>query len=66
MTVIPEQFNGPPGSANGGYTCGLVAGVLGGGPAEESLRSPPPLGRPLAVEPAGDGVELRDGDTVVA
>ena len=26
---IPARFNGPPGSANGGYTCGLVAGALG-------------------------------------
>jgi hypothetical protein len=40
--------------------------MLGGGPAEVSLRSPPPLERPLAVEPAGDGIELRDGDTLVA
>jgi hypothetical protein len=66
MLVIPERFNGPPGVANGGYACGLVAGVLGDEPAEVSLRSPPPLGRPLAVERAGDGVELRDGDTLVA
>jgi hypothetical protein len=64
--VIPERFNGPPGSGNGGYTCGLVAGLLGGGPAEVSLRSPPPLERPLAVAHVGDGVELRDGDTLVA
>jgi hypothetical protein len=64
--VIPERFNGPPGSANGGYTCGLVARALGGGPAEVSLRSPPPLGRPLDVERSKDGVRLRDGETLVA
>jgi hypothetical protein len=64
--VIPERFNGPPGSANGGYTCGLVAGALGGGPAEVSLRSPPPLARALAVEQSAGGVALRDGDTLVA
>ncbi|HEX2234471.1 MAG TPA: hypothetical protein VHG69_14030 [Thermoleophilaceae bacterium] len=64
--VIAERFNGPPGTANGGYTCGLVAKALGEGPAEVSLRSPPPLGRPLAVETSRDGVELRDGDTLVA
>jgi hypothetical protein len=64
--VIPERFNGPPGSANGGYTCGLVAKALGGAPAEVSLRSPPPLARPLAVERSAAGVELRDGGTVVA
>jgi hypothetical protein len=27
--VIDPHFNGPPGSANGGYTCGLVTGLLG-------------------------------------
>jgi hypothetical protein len=66
VIVIPERFNGPPGSANGGYTCGLVAGALGGGPAEVSLRSPPPVGRPLAMVRASDGLELRDGETLVA
>jgi hypothetical protein len=35
-------------------------------PAEVSLRSPPPLERPLAVERAAGGVELRDGETLVA
>jgi hypothetical protein len=64
--VIPERFNGPPGSANGGYTCGLVAGALGPLPAEVSLRSPPPLGRPLAVKRADAGVEVRDGEALVA
>jgi hypothetical protein len=64
--VIPERFNGPPGTANGGYTCGLVAQALGGASAEVSLRSPPPLGRPLALERTDDAVELRDGDTLVA
>jgi hypothetical protein len=66
MILIPERFNGPPGTANGGYACGLVAGALGGGPAEVSLRSPPPLGRPLDVEHVGERVELRDGETLVA
>ena len=64
---IPERFMGPPGSAQGGYTCGLVAGVLGGDTAEVSLRSPPPLGRDLAVEHQGSGeVVVRDGETLVA
>jgi hypothetical protein len=44
----------------------VVVGLLGEGPAEVSLRSPPPLGRPLAVERAGDGVYLRDGEMLVA
>ena len=64
--VIPRRFNGPPESANGGYTCGLVAELLGGS-AEVTLRKPPPLDTPLDVVAREDGVELRDdGGEVVA
>jgi hypothetical protein len=63
---IPERFNGPPRTGNGGYTCGLVANLLGAAAADVSLRSPPPLARPLTVERDGEGVRLRDGDTLVA
>jgi hypothetical protein len=62
--VIDRKFRGPAESANGGYTCGLLASFLHG-PAEVTLRLPPPLERPLEVETNGD-VELRDGDAVVA
>ena len=62
---IPARFNGPPRSANGGYACGLVAGLLGG-EAEVTLRMPPPLERELDVVRADGRVELRDGETVVA
>ena len=64
--VIPARFNGPPGTANGGYTCGLLAGRLDVDGAEVSLRAPPPLERPLRVGRDGDGLELRDGETLVA
>jgi hypothetical protein len=63
--VIDPRFNGPAGSANGGYTCGLIAGLLGG-TAEVTLRRPPPLGRPLTVEREDGRVVVRDGDAVVA
>jgi hypothetical protein len=63
--VIDPRFNGPAGSANGGYTCGLVAGLLGG-VAEVTLRSPPPLGRPLRVEGDDERVRVSDGDRLVA
>ena len=46
--LIPRRFNGPPASANGGYTCGLVARHIRG-PAEVSLRSPPPLDTALEL-----------------
>jgi hypothetical protein len=64
--TIPARFNGPPTSANGGYTCGRVAELLGGEVAEVSLRSPPPLETPLRVLTEGDRVELRHGEKLVA
>ena len=65
--VIDRHFRGPTGSANGGYTCGVLASLLHG-PAEVTLRLPPPLERPLEVawEDERRRVELRDGDALVA
>ena len=63
---IPARFNGPSESANGGYTCGLVAGLLDSEVASVSLRAPPPLERPLQVVQENDRVQLLDGATVVA
>jgi hypothetical protein len=63
--VIDPRFNGPRGSANGGYTSGLVAELVGG-ETEVTLRRPPPLGRPLRVERAGAAVRLLDGGALVA
>jgi hypothetical protein len=37
--TIGARFNGPDGSANGGYTCGRIAALMGGN-AEVTLRSP--------------------------
>lgn len=59
--VIDPRFNGPPESANGGYTCGLLAAQVGE-PAEITLRAPPPLGRPLSFE----GERLFDGEMLIA
>ena len=53
--LIPRRFNGPPASANGGYACGLIARYIGRGPAEVSLRSPPPLDTALELVRADDG-----------
>lgn len=64
--AIPARFNGPPGSANGGYTCGCVAQLVGTEVVEVSLRTPPPLDTPLDVVRDGDRVVLRDGETLVA
>jgi len=45
--TIDRRFRGPSDSGNGGYVCGVVAALVGG-PAEVTLRSPPPLDRPSA------------------
>jgi hypothetical protein len=63
--TIDGRFNGPEGSGNGGYTCGLIAGLLGR-TAEVTLRKPPPLDRPLDLEREGDRLLVRDGDALVA
>src|SRR5437763_8107108 len=64
--VIAPRFCGPPGSANGGYASGLIAAHLGG-QAEVTLRRPPPLARPMAVERHGEGsVRVLDGDVLIA
>lgn len=63
--VIEPKFRGPSESANGGYTCGVLASFVHGS-AEVTLRLPPPLGRRLEVVPEDGGVELRDGEALVA
>jgi hypothetical protein len=63
--IVSGRFNGPPDSGNGGYTCGLVAGLLGG-VVEVTLRLPPPLDRELEVVRDDGRVELRDGTRLVA
>lgn len=60
--MVAARFNGPPGSANGGYTCGLAAAATGVAGPEVTLRRPPPLDVPMRVE--GDGVY--DGEHLVA
>lgn len=64
--TIDSRFNGPPGSANGGYSAGRLAAFLDAPAVTVRLSAPPPLDTPLAVVEAGDGVELRHDDTVVA
>ena len=64
--VIARRFNGPPGSGHGGYSAGC-AGVLVEAPAAAvTLRRPPPLETPLAVERRDGAVALSDGGGVVA
>lgn len=65
MITIPARFNGPPGSANGGYVCGLVAEAIGPS-ASVRLTAPPPLDTPLTRTVDDGVVRLRDGETMIA
>ncbi|HEX6968469.1 MAG TPA: hypothetical protein VF174_06640 [Micromonosporaceae bacterium] len=62
--IIDSRFNGPPGTGNGGYTCGRFATAHPGpGPVEVTLRKPPPLDAPLTTTATTDGrIEIRDPD----
>ncbi len=57
--TFPRHFRGPLTSANGGYACGRLAAFVDADEVEVTLRLPPPLDRPLAVEHDGDGVSAR-------
>ncbi len=64
--TIERRFRGPPDSANGGYACGLVAGLIDAPVAEVKLRAPPPLESELELARLDTGAELRDGETSIA
>lgn len=66
QVTFPKRFRGPATSVNGGYGCGAVASLLGGGVAEVTLRAPLPLETPLSVHREDDQVALRLGDKLLA
>lgn len=72
---IARRYNGPPGSANGGYACGVFAGLarplLRSSHGDEAdvvvqLHAPPPLDTDLRTTGAGGRVAFWHGDTLVA
>lgn len=63
--TIARRFRGPAQSANGGYAAGRLAAFVDG-PAEVTLRLPPPLDRPLTVVEDNGRVLLCDGEAVLA
>jgi hypothetical protein len=64
--LIERRFRGPEKSGNGGYSCAMLVRAIEG-PAEVTLKAPPPLERPLTVAPNGsEGVLLLDGEDIVA
>lgn len=62
--TIPNQFNGPPGSGNGGYSAGLLAQHLDG-PHTIRINAPIPLETPLTIAGDGDNTVLMAGDTLI-
>jgi hypothetical protein len=65
VLTIPSRFNGPAGIGNGGYVCGRIAAYVDG-PATVTLRRPPPLDTPMAVERGDEGsVRVRHGRTLI-
>ena len=62
---IAARFNGPPGSGNGGYSCGVLAAFIDG-TCRVRLHVPPPLDTALTVRRVDSGgVQMYDGDTLV-
>src|SRR5690606_15509000 len=63
--TIARRYCGPPTTGNGGYSAGLLGRYIDG-PAQVTLRSPPPLERPLRLARENDKLLLRDGEQLVA
>ena len=65
--VIPARLNGPPSTANGGVSAGLLAGHLpSGATIEVTLRRPPLLDTPMRVDVDGSAARLFNGADLVA
>jgi hypothetical protein len=62
--TIPSRFNGPAGIGNGGYVCGRIAAYVDG-PATVTLRRPPPLDTPMAVENHEGSVRILRDRTLI-
>lgn len=54
---VERRFQGPSQSANGGYIAGVLAELIDG-PAEITLRSPPPLETPMDLNEVAGGFDL--------
>lgn len=65
LVRIERRYRGPQSSANGGYAAGLLAAFVDG-PAQVTLRLPPPLERELRVERRDELTVLLDGEELVA
>ncbi|MGP3983831.1 hypothetical protein [Streptomyces sp. KR80] len=69
MFTIPARFNGPPTTANGGYACGVFAGLgasAHGPGAAVTLLAPPPLDTALEFCPGPRRSQVRHGEQLIA
>lgn len=67
--TIPARFNGPPGSAHGGYACGRLASLAAehlSGQARVTLHAPVPLETPLRYQVSGRRGYAMAGNALVA
>ncbi|MEM8985923.1 MAG: hypothetical protein AAGC95_04295 [Pseudomonadota bacterium] len=63
--IIERRYRGPADSGNGGYSCGVLAAAING-PAEVTLKAPPPLDTQLRIEKDENGARLFHGPTEIA
>jgi hypothetical protein len=79
--IIPARFNGPPASANGGYTVGMLACYEDLAAAADeatddvpacpieavvTLHRPPPLDTPMSLSRDGALLSVYDGEALIA
>ncbi|MEQ8717685.1 MAG: hypothetical protein RIE08_08745 [Acidimicrobiales bacterium] len=64
--IVPGRFCGPPDSANGGITAGLLATHLPFDAVEVTLRQPPPLDAPMDVRLTCEAADLVSDGAVIA
>ncbi len=62
--TVDSRFCGPKASGNGGYVCGRLAAYIDG-PAQASLKAPPPLDTLLRVVREAEGVSAFHGEMLV-
>lgn len=64
--TIEQRYQGPFGSANGGYVAGLLSDALRGAPSSVRIHRPVPVGSPVYVYRRGDTAFIRHNDQTVA
>lgn len=62
--IVERRYQGPSQSANGGYIAGALAELIEG-PAEITLRAPPPLETPMALSAVDGGYDLMLDDQLI-